>query len=39
MKSSMWVEFGQLAIKTNSVNMGQGFPNWSPPEFFLKNLK
>jgi aspartate/methionine/tyrosine aminotransferase len=24
------------AMKTNSVNLGQGFPDWNPPEFIKK---
>ncbi|KAN0025139.1 hypothetical protein ACTFIV_009555 [Dictyostelium citrinum] len=30
---SVWLEFSPLAIKYNSVNLGQGFPNFEPPKF------
>lgn len=30
---TVWTEFGALAAQTKGVNLGQGFPNWSPPEF------
>eukprot|EP01080_Neovahlkampfia_damariscottae_P002842 gene2842-4248_t len=35
-KDSIWSEFTPLAMKTNSVNLGQGFPDWQPPEFMKK---
>ena len=28
-----------LAIKTNSINLGQGFPSWGPPDFYKKYLE
>ena len=28
-----------LAVKTNSINLGQGFPSWNPPDFYLKNFE
>ncbi|XP_042365389.1 kynurenine--oxoglutarate transaminase 1-like [Plectropomus leopardus] len=31
--SSLWVEFTQLAADYKAVNLGQGFPDFSPPEF------
>jgi hypothetical protein len=30
---TVWSEFGALAAQTKGVNLGQGFPNWSPPAF------
>lgn len=32
-KPSVWTYFGDLASKTNACNLGQGFPDWDPPEF------
>ena len=31
--SSVWLEFSPLAQITESLNLGQGFPDWSPPPF------
>jgi hypothetical protein len=30
---TVWGEFGALAAQTKGVNLGQGFPNWEPPQF------
>jgi len=30
---SVWLEFSPLAKVTDSVNLGQGFPDWAPPQF------
>ncbi|XP_024154375.1 kynurenine--oxoglutarate transaminase 1 isoform X3 [Oryzias melastigma] len=30
---NVWVEFTQLAADYKAVNLGQGFPDFSPPEF------
>jgi len=30
---TVWGEFGALAAQTKGVNLGQGFPNWDPPQF------
>lgn len=32
---TVWGEFGALATKTGGVNLGQGFPNWNPPQFVM----
>jgi DNA-binding transcriptional MocR family regulator len=32
---TVWSEFGQLGRETNAVNLGQGFPDWAPPQFVL----
>ncbi|MCH2192412.1 MAG: aminotransferase class I/II-fold pyridoxal phosphate-dependent enzyme, partial [Gammaproteobacteria bacterium] len=32
-KPSVWLEFSPLAQATGSINLGQGFPDWAPPEF------
>ena len=36
---SVWTVFGDLASKTGASNLGQGFPDWSPPPFVLDALK
>lgn len=38
-KPTVWTIMTPLAIKTQSVNLGQGFPSWQPPEFYLKHLQ
>ena len=30
---SVWLEFSPLSKQTNSINLGQGFPDWAPPKF------
>ncbi|EKX31760.1 hypothetical protein GUITHDRAFT_159025 [Guillardia theta CCMP2712] len=30
---TVWSEFGALASQRKCVNLGQGFPDWSPPSF------
>lgn len=30
---TVWHEFTPLAASSNAVNLGQGFPGWSPPAF------
>jgi aspartate/methionine/tyrosine aminotransferase len=32
-KPTVWSVFGELATKTNAANLGQGFPDWDPPDF------
>ncbi|GAM17936.1 hypothetical protein SAMD00019534_011110, partial [Acytostelium subglobosum LB1] len=36
---SVWLEFSPLSIKYKSVNLGQGFPDFDPPEFVTNALK
>jgi aspartate/methionine/tyrosine aminotransferase len=36
---SIWYKFSRLALTTNSVNLGQGFPDWKPPSFFIEANK
>jgi aspartate/methionine/tyrosine aminotransferase len=38
-KPTIWYKFSKLAATTNSLNLGQGFPDWSTPEFYLETLK
>ncbi|KAG8463765.1 hypothetical protein KFE25_004038 [Diacronema lutheri] len=33
---TVWSEFGALARETGAVNLGQGFPDWAPPQFVLE---
>ena len=35
-KPTVWSEFGALAAETGAVNLGQGFPDWQPPEFVVE---
>ncbi len=35
---SIWYKFSKLAMQTNSVNLGQGFPDWKSPEFYYEAL-
>ncbi len=35
---SVWTTFGELASKTGAYNLGQGFPDWNPPDFVLNSL-
>ncbi|EGC36025.1 hypothetical protein DICPUDRAFT_78310 [Dictyostelium purpureum] len=35
---SVWLEFSPLSIKYKSINLGQGFPNFEPPEFVKKAM-
>jgi len=32
---TVWGEFAALAAETKAVNLGQGFPNWDPPQFVV----
>ena len=38
-KLTIWYKASRLAMSTGSANLGQGFPDWKPPEFFLEALK
>lgn len=38
-QQSVWAVFGELAAKTDASNLGQGFPDWDPPEFLLDALR
>ena len=36
---TVWTEFGRLAAENPSIaNLGQGFPNWLPPQFAIDSL-
>lgn len=36
---TVWNEFTPLANKFNSVNLGQGFPDWNTPDYVKDALK
>ena len=36
---SVWTVFGEIAAKTDASNLGQGFPDWDPPQFLLDSLR
>lgn len=38
-QQSVWTVFGELAAKTGGSNLGQGFPDWDPPDFLLDSLR
>ncbi|XP_050414957.1 kynurenine--oxoglutarate transaminase 3 isoform X1 [Patella vulgata] len=38
-QKSLWVEFSKLALEHNALNLGQGFPDFQPPQFLLDALK
>ena len=35
---TVWTEFGRLGQENENVNLGQGFPDWMPPEFAVEAL-
>ncbi|KAL4506698.1 hypothetical protein ABPG72_000269 [Tetrahymena utriculariae] len=37
-KPTVWSIFSPLSVEYKSVNLGQGFPNWNPPDFFMDSL-
>ena len=37
-KPTVWSIMTPLAVQTKSVNLGQGFPSWSPPDFYKQSL-
>jgi kynurenine--oxoglutarate transaminase/cysteine-S-conjugate beta-lyase/glutamine--phenylpyruvate transaminase len=37
-KPTVWHEFSPLSVKHQSVNLGQGFPDWNPPQFAIDAL-
>ena len=38
-KPTVWHEFSPLANEHKAVNLGQGFPDWSPPDFCVEALQ
>ncbi len=35
---TIWYKFSKMALQTNSVNLGQGFPDWKSPDFYYEAL-
>ena len=35
-RPTVWSEFSALAAETGAINLGQGFPNWEPPDFVIE---
>jgi len=35
---TVWSEFGRLAQENDVANLGQGFPDWLPPDFAVESL-
>ena len=35
---TVWTEFARLAAEFDPVNLGQGFPDWLPPQFAVDSL-
>lgn len=38
-KSTVWSEMTPLAIECGAINLGQGFPNFHPPQFVIDHVK
>jgi aspartate/methionine/tyrosine aminotransferase len=38
-KPTVWHEFSPLAVQHDAVNLGQGFPDWEPPQFVLESMQ
>ena len=38
-KPTVWGEFGALAVETGATNLGQGFPDWQPPDFVVEEVQ
>eukprot|EP00980_Cylindrotheca_fusiformis_P011988 scaffold2836_cov99-Cylindrotheca_fusiformis.AAC.3 len=36
---TVWHEFSPLAQEFRSVNLGQGFPDWNPPDFVIEAMR
>jgi len=36
---TVWSEFQGLAAETGGINLGQGYPNWEPPDFVVAAAK
>ncbi|KAJ9573679.1 hypothetical protein L9F63_008949 [Diploptera punctata] len=37
-EKSVWVEYIQLALEYKPLNLGQGFPDYPPPDYVTKGL-
>jgi aspartate/methionine/tyrosine aminotransferase len=38
-RSTVWQEFSPLALEYNAMNLGQGFPDWNPPDFTIDAMQ
>ena len=36
---TVWHEFSPLAVQHDAINLGQGFPDWEPPEFCITAME
>ncbi|XP_028394651.1 kynurenine--oxoglutarate transaminase 1-like isoform X2 [Dendronephthya gigantea] len=36
--TNVWVEFGKINAQYKTVNVGQGFPDYPPPEYLIETL-
>jgi aspartate/methionine/tyrosine aminotransferase len=36
---TVWTVFGELAKVNDAINLGQGYPDWNPPQFLLDSLR
>lgn len=37
-EKSLWVEFGKLAVEHKALNLGQGFPDFKPPQHVIDEV-
>lgn len=38
-RPTVWHEFSPLALEHGAVNLGQGFPDWDPPNFVVEAME
>lgn len=38
-RPTVWHEFSPLAVDYGAINLGQGFPDWEPPDFAISAMK
>ena len=38
-RPTVWHEFSPLALEHEAVNLGQGFPDWDPPQFCIDSMR
>ncbi|KAL5011819.1 hypothetical protein ScPMuIL_010370 [Solemya velum] len=37
-EKNIWVDFGRLAVEQKALNLGQGFPDYKPPQHLIDKL-
>lgn len=37
-EKNIWVEFGKLAVENQALNLGQGFPDFKPPQHVIEEM-